>query len=207
MGFFDVYIKKEYRSPRDNIVNDFYIPLLKESVKYKRSVGFFSSSSLIEITYGISCLINNGGKIELIASPNLSNEDIEAINKGYEIRENVIERALLRYITEPQNYFEEERLNLLANLIAQEKLDIKIAFSMHHNELGLYHEKLGLFYDNENNRVAFSGSMNETQNAFNNNYEIIDVFTSWKDLDRIKIKEEAFEKLWNNDDDSAEVFD
>ena len=29
MSLLDVNIKKEYRSPRDDIVNEFYIPLLK----------------------------------------------------------------------------------------------------------------------------------------------------------------------------------
>ncbi len=207
MSLLDVNLKKEYRSPRDNIVTDFYIPLLKEAKLYKRSVGFFSSTSLLEISYGIAKLVNNNGKILLIASPNLSPEDIEAINKGYELREDIIERALLRYITEPQNYFEEERLNLLATLIAQEKLDIKIAFSLKNDKLGLYHEKLGLIYDNENNIIAFSGSMNETENAFTNNYEIVDVFTSWEDNDRVVIKEKAFDQLWYNNDTSAIVYD
>lgn len=207
MSLLDVSLKKEYRSPRDNIITDFYIPLLNEANLYKRSVGFFSSSSLLDISYGIVKLINNNGKILLIASPNLSDEDIEAINKGYELRENIIERALLRYITEPQNYFEEERLNLLATLIAEEKLDIKIAFSLKNDKLGLYHEKLGLMYDNENNIIAFSGSMNETENAFTNNYEIVDVFTSWEDKDRVIIKEKAFDQLWNNADTSAIVYD
>lgn len=205
MSLLDVNLKKEYRSPRDDIVNEFYIPLLKESILYKRSVGFFSSSSLLEISYGITNLINNSGKIQLIVSPNLSEEDIDAINKGYEVRENVIERALLQYITEPTNYFEEERLNLLATLIAEEKLDIKIAFSLKNEKLGLYHEKLGLMYDKENNIIAFSGSMNETENAFINNYEIVDVFTSWKDRDRVDLKAKAFDKLWDNEDSSAVV--
>ena len=207
MSLLDVNLKKEYRSPRDDVVNEIYIPLLKESTLYKRSVGFFSSSSLLEISYGITKLINNKGKIQLIVSPNLSEEDIDAINKGYEIRESIIERALLQYITEPQNYFEEERLNLLATLIAEEKLDIKIAFSLKDQQLGLYHEKLGLMYDNENNIIAFSGSMNETENAFLNNYEIVDVFTSWEDYDRVNLKEEAFNKLWNNEDSSAIICD
>lgn len=206
-SFKDIQIKKEYRTPRDNIVNDFYIPLLKESILYKRSVGFFSSSALIELSYGINHLINNGGKIQLVASPNLSKEDIEAINKGYEIRENVVERALMRYITEPQNYFEEERLNILATLIAQGNLDIKIAFSQKNNFVGLYHEKLGIMYDKENNIIAFSGSMNETENALVNNYETIDVFKSWNEIDRISIKEKAFDALWANEDKSAYVFD
>ena len=68
MSLRDVEIKFEYRSLIDNVAKEFYIPLLKEAVSYKRAVGFFSSSSLVEISKGISGLVANGGKIQLIAS-------------------------------------------------------------------------------------------------------------------------------------------
>lgn len=208
MGLIDLPIKDEYRIPENNIVNEFYIPLLNESVLYKRSVAYFTSSSLIEISYGITSLIKNGGNIQLIVSPVLSKEDIEAINKGYDARESVTEQALLKYLEKPANYFEKERLNLLANLIAMKKLDIKVAYSVNRaHKLGLYHEKLGLFYDHLNHIVAFSGSMNESDNAFSNNYETVDVFTSWNDRKRVLRKVDRFEKLWNNLDESAVVFD
>ena len=90
MSLQDIEIKKEYRSRLDNVARDFYIPLLKEAVSYKRSVGFFSSSILVEISKGIIGLINNGGKIQLIASPRLSDEDVTAIRKGYQQRNEVI---------------------------------------------------------------------------------------------------------------------
>ena len=64
MSLQDIEIKKEYRSRLDNVARDFYIPLLKEAVSYKRSVGFFSSSILVEISKGIIGLINNGRIIE-----------------------------------------------------------------------------------------------------------------------------------------------
>lgn len=41
MSFKDLELKAEYRSKFDNVVNDFYIPVLKESVRYRRAVGFF----------------------------------------------------------------------------------------------------------------------------------------------------------------------
>lgn len=210
MNFRNVNIKKEYRIPRDNITGELYIPLLKDAILYKRSVGFFTSSALLEIATGISHLINNDGKIQLIVSPYLDDEDVEAINKGYKLRNDIVERALMKYITEPQNYFEEEKLNLLATLIAEERLDLKIAFSYRNNKLGLYHEKMGIFYDREGNRVAFSGSMNESQTAFVTNYETIDVYTSWASEDereRVENKEIAFERLWNNLDTSARIMD
>ena len=207
MSLKDVYLKEEYRSPRDNVVRDFYIPLLEKSILYKRNVGFFSSSSLFELSYGISKLIANGGKIQLIASAVLSDEDIQAINEGYKQKEKTIEDAILKSIEEPKTIFEEERLNILATLISDGRLDIKIAFSLNNNRMGLYHEKSGLMYDNEGNIVAFSGSMNESKNAFYSNYDIFDVFTSWSDNNRVVLKDQAFERLWNNIDENAVVFD
>ena len=81
MSLKDKYIKNEYRSLLDNVVQDFYIPLLKEAVSYKRAVGFFSSSSLVELTKGIASMAERGGKIQIVASPYLSDEDVDAIKK------------------------------------------------------------------------------------------------------------------------------
>ena len=67
MSFKDYVIKNEYRSLIDNVVQDFYIPLLNESVSYKRAVGFFSSSALVELSKGITGLIRNNGKIQIVA--------------------------------------------------------------------------------------------------------------------------------------------
>lgn len=41
MSFSDCVIKSEYRSLIDNVVQDFYLPILHEAVSYKRAVGFF----------------------------------------------------------------------------------------------------------------------------------------------------------------------
>ena len=84
MSLKDKRIKSEYRSLIDNVVQDFYIPLLHEATSYKRAVGFFSSSSLVEISKGIADMAKDGGKIEIVASPYLSDEDIQAIREGYE---------------------------------------------------------------------------------------------------------------------------
>lgn len=197
MSFNGIEIKSEYRSLTDNIVLDFYIPLLKESIEYKRAVGFFSSSALVEISKGISQLVKNKGKIKLIASPHLSEEDFEAMKKGYESREAIIRNALQRTLKEPKDDNEKYSLNLLANLIADNILDIKIAFT----DKGMYHEKVGILTDEYGNKVAFSGSMNESMTAMYSNYESIDVFCSWKsdfEVEKIKLKETAFDSIWGN---------
>jgi superfamily II DNA or RNA helicase len=195
-------IKSEYRSLIDNVVQDFYIPLLKDAVSYKRAVGFFSSTSLVEISKGIAAMAANGGKIQIVASPYLSEEDVEAIRKGYESREKVIEAALLNQLSENHfDYYSMERLNLLATLIADGILDIKIAYTEDKNGIGMYHEKMGIIEDNMGNKVAFSGSMNESATAMSINYEAIDVFRSWMgktEAERVTLKEKAFTSIWNN---------
>ena len=97
MNLARVEFKTEYRSFVDNVPKDFYESALKNANLYQRAVGFFSSSSLAAISPGIEGLILNGGNIQLIASPKLSNEDIQAIKHGYEERE-IIEKALAREI-------------------------------------------------------------------------------------------------------------
>jgi len=203
----DVEIKNEYRSLIDNVVSDFYIPLLKQAVSYKRAVGFFSSTALVEISKGIAGLIENGGTVQLVASPYLSDDDISAMKKGYELREKVIENALMRELCEPVNEFEKERLNLLANLIADGVLDIKIALTEQNGQYGMYHEKMGLILDAYGNKVAFSGSMNESATAMSVNYETIDVFCSWNEDERVSVKENAFTSIWNDSEPNIQTID
>ncbi|WP_026504831.1 DEAD/DEAH box helicase family protein [Butyrivibrio sp. NC3005] len=210
MSLKDKIIKSEYRSLIDNVVQDFYIPLLHESTSYKRAVGFFSSSALVEISKGIADMAKGGGKIEIVASPYLSDDDIQAIKEGYENRQKIIEGALIRQLSdEHEDYYSMERLNLLAHLISDGILDIRIAYTDKDNEIGMYHEKMGILEDKDGNRVAFSGSMNESMTAMSINYETIDVFCDWNEAeaDRVKLKENAFYSMWNNVEPSLKVLE
>lgn len=204
MSFKDFYIKTEYRTLIDKVIQNFYLPLLNDAKVYKRAVGFFSSSSLVEISKGIAMLAAKGGKIQIVASPKLSEEDIEAINTGYKNREEIIEKALIGQLSDDhEDYYSMERLNLLANLIADGVLDIRIAFIEDDKGIGIYHEKMGIIEDEIGNKVAFSGSMNESLTAMSLNYEAIDVFCNWKsesDRERVIQKENAFCSIWNNNE-------
>lgn len=78
-------------------------------------------------------------------------------------------------------------------------MDIKIALVESNKNYGIYHEKMGIFYDDEGNKIAFSGSNNETYTGMDVNYEAFDVFCSWEnevDAKRADAKSEAFEKIW-----------
>ena len=125
---------------------------------------------------------------------------------GLQERRCVIEKAVMAAITEPLNHFEEERLNLLAHLISDGHLDIKIAFTESASGIGMYHEKMGILYDTHDNLIAFSGSMNETFTALTQNYETLDVFRSWTpENTRVRAKEVAFDALWSNSEPSIRV--
>lgn len=209
MGLKDHKVKSEYRSLMDNVVQDFYIPLLKEAVLYRRAVGFFSSSSLVEISKGIAQMASEGGKIQIVASPYLSDEDIEAIKKGYEDRNHIIEKALLSQIAEePSDYYSMERLNLLASLIADGVMDIQIAYTEDKSGIGMYHEKMGIIEDSHGDKIAFSGSNNESRTAMSINYETMDVFRSWGDeneTERVRLKENAFYSIWHDTEPNIKV--
>lgn len=163
----------------------------------------------MHIAEGLLPFVNNGGTMRLVASPILNKEDVEAIKQGYEKRESVIAGAITRELYEPKNFRDSERLNLLANLIADGRLDIKIALVENNKNYGIYHEKMGVFYDDEGNKIAFSGSNNETYTGMDVNYEAFDVFCSWEneaDAKRADAKSEAFEKIWEGLDPKVSTY-
>lgn len=210
MSFLELTVKNEYRNLLIDVVKEFYTPVLQQSISYCRSVGFFSSTSLIRLSYGLSSLYKKRGFMRLVASPKLSIEDIEAIKKGYEEKEKIIKNSLIKEFGIHKEYFEKERLNLLANMIADGFLDIHIALVRNSKkEFGIYHEKLGIMEDNEGHKIAFSGSLNETATGIELNYETIDVFCNWKntfEYERAQEKEKAFCSIWKNEDSGLEVF-
>lgn len=197
MSFKDLDIKISYASyGEDNIVDSFLVPALKQTRLYRRSVGFFSSGVFGPIIDGIVALSRNHGKIQLIASPQLSEEDAAAIRIGYEKREEIVASAFDCDFMNAIEELDDEKLQLLASLIANNTLDIKIAVT---DGAGMYHDKLGILDDFDGNTVVFYGSPNETYNGYRNNYEKVRIIRSWKSSDNDGITDECreFDALWN----------
>ena len=122
----------------------------------------------------------------------------------------MIEQALLRQLHDPVNYYASERMNMLANLVADGILDIRIAYTMDRSGMGMYHEKMGIIEDDEGNVIAFSGSNNESATAMSINYETMDVFRNWGDSsekERVQLKCNAFHSIWNNNEPNIEVME
>ncbi|MEG1083168.1 MAG: DEAD/DEAH box helicase family protein [Hydrogenoanaerobacterium sp.] len=208
MGYEHLNILRSYRTYKNNIVSEFYTPVLQESTLYKRAVGFFSSTALIDLSKGLAGLVRNGGKIKFIVSPLLQEDDIIAMQRGYD-EKTIIERSLTREFHEPTSHSDEERLNWLAHLISFGSLEIKVAFTPPNKSTGMYHEKIGIVYDTEGNKIAFTGSMNETINAFHNNYESIVVFNSLvsEDFQRIVDLDREFDDLWCGREENLSIIE
>lgn len=206
MSLKDLDIKLSYIScGEENIAKSFLVPALKHTKRYRRSVGFFSSGVFGPIIDGIVALSRNGGKIELIASPRLSDEDINAINLGYQKREEIIESAFSRDFMKELDTLDDAKLQLLVALIANGTLDIKIAVT---ESVGIYHDKLGILEDFEGNTVVFYGSANESLNGYQNNYEKIRVVKSWvaSELESIEDECKEFQSLWDGTNPFVKVY-
>lgn len=198
MNYKDFDIGISYKSHgEESIADDLVKPLLKCTKIYKRSVGFFSSSVLETIFDGVTALARNHGKIQLISSPKLSSRDIEAIDAGYAEREKIINATFSVEFKDVLSELSDKNLQLLAELIANNILDIKIAVT---DTNGEYHDKLGIMEDNDGNIVVFYGSANSTLNGYRNNYEKVRVVKSWiagqNEIIQDEMKE--FDNLWND---------
>nr|WP_231664202.1 DNA phosphorothioation system restriction enzyme [Pseudanabaena sp. 'Roaring Creek'] len=206
----DLNLQSEYRSDRCDLVQDFYIPCLENSIFYSRAVGFFSSTSMATMAKGLMSLLHSGGMMRLIASPCLSEQDAEAIALGLKQREEVITQSILRELDREFEEVLQDRLACLAWLVSKNILEIKLAVCKDiRNHQGIYHEKLGIFSDEVGNLVAFTGSANESSSALIDNFECIDVFCSWESgvRERTLSKAENFRRLWENQTPLLDILD
>lgn len=202
MSFQELGIKYKYRSDNDQIHKDFYEKCLEHAIQYDRAVGYFTSGSFSVMAKGFEVFLEREGKIRMIANPHLSQEDVEAIRLGYKAKHDVVVQSILRELEIREDSIRNDALNTLAWLIYKDKLEIKIAFT---NNNSLYHEKFGIFYDQHGNKIAFSGSANETLGGIRDNFEKIDVFWRENEMDRIEDMVHDFENLWNDETNGLTV--
>jgi len=212
-GLQSLSLKVSYNSGDYDLLNEFYIPCLKHANRYDRAAGYFDSKSLTLAAQGVSELILNDGRMRLIASPRLSPQDIKVLEKIANDKEvdreegDVIEDALHRGISAEQfsDFLQQDRFKCMAWMLEEGLLDIRIAYlrdADESNPFSHYHEKIGVFTDRFGNKAAFSGSINETELGWTDNYESFNVYPNWRPgLDMLASeKQEHFQNLWDNED-------
>lgn len=219
MSLQDLNLKTNYESGIDDLVEDFYIPVLEKAVEYNRIAGFFSSTSLAISARGIAGLINNKGKMRLIVSPRLSLEDLESIKKAENQPDKILSESLISEIDKIEELLTRNYVYALGWLIARGLLEIKVAIICNEKgeyldykeveKKGIFHQKVGIIKDSQDNIISFSGSVNETANGWINNVEEFKVFKYWKYGQREYCEGDIkkFKDFWDNDRKNVRIMD
>ena len=101
---------------------------------------------------------------------------------------------------------EDEKLQILFDLVRKKILDIKIAIT---DQCGIYHDKLGIMQDFDGNKIVFYGSPNSSYKGYRSNYEKIRISKGWEPGSKEIVDEEneEFDSLWNNTNEFVEVYE
>lgn len=202
-------LKAHYRSGVDVLSRDFFGPCLSQAVLYRRAAGYFSSTALLAWASALPAVIEGADlTIRLIASPELGPQDIAVLKdvadpaKRAAYQQMLADRLLEQVaamLEDPSS--SDPRAELFAWLLATDRLEIRFAFPDHVDGAGIFHEKMGVFDFPGGQRVAFTGSANETLGGHARNYESIDVYRTWEggEGDRVATKVEQFDEAWSGE--------
>lgn len=205
----ELTLRTSYHKGRDDIAEDFYLPCMRRASEYDRAVGYFRSTVFLVAWPALRDFVERGGKIRILCSQVLADEDINALEEGYSAR--VDEALAARFLGEVRgllhDYVLRDPARVLAALVARGTIDLQIAVLRDTDAKAakgrIFHDKLGIFRDELNDLVIFKGSMNETWSglAADGNLESIDVAATWmgaRDLERARTEEAYFCELWSN---------
>lgn len=192
----------------------FFGPCLRHATKYRRAAGYFSSTALRSWGGALSRIVADELSIQLLISPELSEEDSRAFQAAIDERRRreVLELASDRLMADALEILSasgstDARIRFLTWMIAAGRIEIRFAVPRHTKDAGIFHEKSGIFEFSWGDRVAFSGSPNETEFGYVRNYERLDAFRSWiaADQDRLDATLDDFERQWAGRDEALVV--
>jgi superfamily II DNA or RNA helicase len=195
----------------DNLGKDFYSPCLSKCNEYKRTTGDFTSNVIFDWGEALINIIEKDeGKciVKIIANPNLAEEDRIALstfvdnqnrNDFYDkVTHNIFKDAL--DIVEKnlnRDKSKEIKLKIFCYLITTRKLILKFGFPKHVHNANVFHTKCGIFYFDDNLKVGFTGSSNETHGGHLLNIEQIHTYHNLDKINPyIEDIEEKFELSW-----------
>ena len=194
----DLDFQVSYNYDRDNILEDFYIPTLKESTYYRRATGDFGPKSLARAVLGFSKFFFDNGKMDLICNVRVNEEEFMKVLENLEEHEipKEIEKKILKSFDDFVDEVINNHIEVLAWLLKEGRLEIR--FVLMKNPYYIYHKKIGILEDNDRNVVSFYGSINESIGGWDGNNESFLVFKNWEEGHSKIIKDniEEFENDW-----------
>lgn len=211
MSLRSFYIKHSYdTSFDDNPYSEFFIPALTNSNTYWRYGGFFNSKNLALCAEGIQEFLKNDGKIRLVLSPNMAQEDIDAIKEGVLTPEKFLNDSWSKEFSNIKDKIEKNHLRALSWLIAQNppRLEIKIAIFKDENgfplsgteilKKGIIDQTFGIFHDEEGHAISFKGTIKNDSQTNETSYDFY-VFKSWIEGQKeyVDVAYSKFLDLWD----------
>ncbi len=186
------YLFRGTYSTSDGPLINFYIPALERACRYDRAAGYFSSRVLKVAARGLVPFLRNarehGGKMRLIVGAQLAPEDVAAIREGARGRDEAVRDAIRREALWVEgDPVGDEYLRLLGWMVREHLLEVKVGLPVDRDGVplepaeahGYFHSKYGILTDASGNRIAFTGSDNETAAGWIHNHETFVVAKSW----------------------------
>jgi hypothetical protein len=203
----DLPLKQEYRSDKDDVVSEFFIPCLTNSIQYDRTIEFISVKSLSTLTFGLENIQDHHAKIRLVSGHRFSTSDLNSLVKLFDQHGTNRLNSKINLDNKIGKFIQDSKIRQLKKIIEDFKLEVKVAIPNSEYVDGVFEERMGIFRDTNDDVVAFSGTSNVTFDAENRNFESVDVFTSWDDKTRVDNKIKNFENLWANRTNYVEIYD
>lgn len=192
----------------EDLREELYKPCLHWAERFDRGVGYFTSGWLTENLSGMSDFASRGGKMRLITSNILSNEDTDAIIKvDYNDPEaySRLEAALLKDVETLQAEMDKDIFNAFSWMLHDGIIDMQFAIPCNKLQNGDFHAKIGIFYCGED-ALSYSGSINDSKHGFQN-FETIMIFRTWAGTkDYVEVEKERFERIWNRRDKNLRIY-
>ena len=208
MALRDLALKQEYRSDKDDVVSEFFIPCLTNSIQYDRTIEFISVKSLSTLTFGLENIQDHHAKIRLVSGHRFSTSDLNSIVKLFDQHNhNHRFNGRINLDNKIGSMIRDNKIMQLKKIIEGFKVEVKVAIPNSEYVDGVFEERMGIFRDKNDDVVAFSGTSNVTFDAENRNFESVDVFTSWDDKSRVENKIQNFENLWTNKTNYVQIYD
>ena len=157
LGLRDLQLKQEYRSDRDDVVSEFFIPCLANSIQYDRTIEFISVKSLSTLTFGLENIQDHHAKIRLVSGHRFSTSDLNSIVRLFDHHTSRL-NGRINLDNKIGSLIQDSKIRQLKKIIEDFKLEVKVAIPNSEYVDGVFEERMGIFRDTNDDVVAFSGT-------------------------------------------------
>ena len=203
-------VRPAYEIPTQDLVGEVLIPAMRLCDELRIEAGFFSSRCLAQIAPGLAAFVNDtANALQLMVSPEIGEEDQDAIRRGISDSQAVLKQAMDRLFESArlsESAIERHAVETLAYLVASGRLDMRVVLM----DRGMYHKKIWLFRAGDQ-WLAVHGSGNATERGLLVNGEQMSVDRAWMDgprsMERVKMFLEQWSRRWDNRDAASLTVD